>query len=364
MKKITTSLSLAALLLASGAALADPENGRRPSATMPLAKAGIWGAAGDRGDLPKYFPKFASESDYKLIKAMGDIMLRAPRGEKLVAVGHTTWERSTKTDGRIVPRRVSFVVHIDGGRDDGTTVKAPTGLTAKIDYCRGMWASYIVDYELTLAMVQPLLNQLVSDATPYLNRQMGDRYSYSVSGITACKLAGSQEWAFYRGGKAFGRDRWVFTERYTPSTATHPAVQVMPIPQHRRNDALKAEVLAWTAPPVNQYDAALMPTPGDVDGMKDIGGTAAPSGPTGYSVEAARRLLTQRPIRNVNGQIITFSPDGRATLVRYQDGRELDAGPWRLEQTAAGLSLVHSGDTGRFSPEETTDLLRRLEEAP
>lgn len=358
------TMSLAALLLSSSAALADPEFGR---ARGPLGydQIGLLASTARGFDFTNYFPKFASADDMKIVKAMGDALLRAKPGEKLVAVAQTSWTRGVKKDPRVVARPVTFIAHIDGGgSDDGLNRPLP-GLTAKVDYCRSFWFSYIVDIALTMDMVHPRLNELVTDATPYINKKMGEDYSLSVVRLAGCKLTGSSEWAFNWSGTAHGKDRWVFMGRYTPSSDTHPSVEVRSIPNHRRSDKSKAEGAAWSAPPVNQYDAALMPTPGDVSGMKDIGQAAAPlasAAPQALSADEAARLLTSAPIPIPNsreGYVLLFKPDGRVMTADPKTGEEGPPSTWRVSTQADGQLVLEYGPH-KLIGEEVLNALRHV----
>jgi hypothetical protein len=63
---------------------------------------------------------------------------------------------------------------------------------------------------------------------------------------------------------------WVYLGDYVPGDAVSGRVKWADIPNHRRNDEVLRMMMLGVYTPVNKYDAALMPTPDDVDGMKDI----------------------------------------------------------------------------------------------
>lgn len=257
--KFLTALALG--LLVTGTAMAAPyPTGRKESPDVKPSEIGLFSIAADRIAVGSAY-KYATREEIARIKSMGDKILRQPKGQYIL--GHTTFEWNIQG----AKRRMAMVMWIDGDYAPDMMMDGINSEAAKVEFCRAIGVTFI-DHMFTLDGLKDIFNREVDKDYPHLDPSMSPLRAHVIWG--ACKRKGSDDWALTRSGNGTGRFEWVYLWDYRPGTASVGWQEWAPIPNHRRNDEALRNMRNTIVPPVNRYDAALMPTPGDTDGMKDI----------------------------------------------------------------------------------------------
>lgn len=263
-KALIASVVLSAALL-SDATSAAPTTGRRENPALPLATAGVFAVAGLNTGVG-YVAEIAPPADITAMKLMGDHLLKQPKGAYKLGLAEFEWRYGTG------PKRIhSVVMWIDGDYSPEIPLPGFDRASADADFCRMIGITYLSDFQFTPGQLQGIFDSEVAEAIPHHSPDMRKNRGWAEVIMTACKRRNSPKWAIIRGGNGVGgQDEWVFLGDYTPDTAESGRPVWVDIPNHRRSEPAINRMRDRPYLPVNNYDAALAPTPGDTDGMKDM----------------------------------------------------------------------------------------------
>jgi hypothetical protein len=262
---IKTVSILAATLAVSGVAFAAPDTGRRENPDLKISEVGVFGVAGDNKAAGSV-GKFATAQEKAILKEMGDTLLRQEFGAYKIGLTEFRWNIQGKSD-----RLLTNIMWIDGDYVGDDAVNGINLDVARISYCRVIGVAQMGDTKFDIAELQKIYDQTVQTGVPHHTQAMRNRGIWAEALWSFCKRNDGRSWAVIRGGNGIGgKSEWVYLGEYTPGDTVSGRVQWADIPNHRRNDEALGFMRLGAFRPVNKYDAALMPTPGDVDGMKDI----------------------------------------------------------------------------------------------
>ena len=252
-------------VLLSGSVLAAPGVGRRENPDLKMPEVGIFAVSGINSGVGSV-AKYANADEKRILKEMGDTLLRQEFGAYKIGLTEFRWNIQGKSD-----RRVTNVMWIDGDYEWDRVVNGINLDVARISYCRVIGVAQMGDTKFDIGELQKIYDREVQETFPHHTPAMRSRGIWAEALFKVCKRDGSNAWAIVRGGNGIGGiDEWVYLGDYVPGDTVSGRVQWADIPNHRRNDEALGLMRLGAFRPVNQYDAALMPTPGDVDGMKDI----------------------------------------------------------------------------------------------
>lgn len=265
MSKAIVAAVLLTVFLTNGA-IAAPAAGRRENPNLPMVTSGILAVHGVNSAVG-YTAELASADDIATIKSMGDRLLNLPKGSKQLGLVEFEW-RPTLTG----PKRVySFAMWIDGDYSPDQILPGFDTAGANVEYCRAIGMSYIADIQFTPTQLKDIFNQENAQPIPHHTAEMRSKHGWAEIVATVCKRRNSPKWAFVRGGNAIGgQDEWVYIGDYIPDAVETGRPVWIDIPNHRRSEPALNRLRDRPYLPVNNYDAALAPTPGDTEGMKDI----------------------------------------------------------------------------------------------
>jgi hypothetical protein len=257
--------ALISLTFFAQAATAAPTTGRRENPSLPLAKSGVLAVAGLNTGVG-YVAEIAPPEDVTAIKLMGDHLLNQPKGKYTLGLAEFEWRYGTG------PKRIhSLVMWIDGDYQPDHLLPGFDIASADVEFCRAIGISYISDLQFTPGQLQSLFDDETPEAFPHHSPEMRKNRGWAEVIMNACKRRNSPKWAIIRGGNGIGgQDEWVFLGDYTPDNAETGRPVWVDIPNHRRSLPVLNRLRDRPYFPVNNYDAALAPTPGDTEGMKDI----------------------------------------------------------------------------------------------
>jgi hypothetical protein len=263
----TASLILAiGLVLAATTSIAAPTGGRQQN--LAFADAGIMGVVGPGTTSGvATIAKYLTPTDAAVIKAMGDSILLQPKGAYRVGLHRFKWA----LQGGPV-RTVTLLMWIDGDYDPNMALKGVNEAAANVSFCRAVGVTFTGDEPLVIEGVKEMLDRTVQADFPHHSKEYKARNkAWAEVFWNFCKRNDSDGWAAIRGGNGIGsKPEWVYLGDYVPEKPTAAGIEWADIPNHRRNWEARRALENDVFPPVNKYDAALQPTPGDVDGMMDI----------------------------------------------------------------------------------------------
>lgn len=253
------------IALVAFSAMAAPTSGRRENPDLKMNDVGVFAAPGSNTGVGS-IGKYANADEKRILKEMGDTLLRQEFGAYKIGLTEFRWNIQGKSD-----RLLTNVMWIDGDYEWDRAVNGINLDVARISYCRVIGVAQMGDTKFDISELQKVYDREVQETFPHHTSAMRSRGIWAEALFKVCKRQASTSWAIIRGGNGIGgKDEWVYLGDYTPGDTVSGQVQWADIPNHRRNDeALKGMQLNQFLP-VNKYDAALMPTPDDTDGMKDI----------------------------------------------------------------------------------------------
>lgn len=246
-------------------AMAAPSSGRRENPNLKMNEVGLFAAPGSNTGIGS-IGKYANADEKRIIKEMGDTLLRQEFGAYKIGLAEFRWNIQGKSD-----RLLTNVMWIDGDYTPDLVLNGLDLDRVRLSYCRTIGVAQMGDTKFDIGELQKIYDREVQEAYPHHTSAMRSRGIWAEAIMTACKRNGSNAWAIVRGGNGIGsKAEWVYLGDYVPGDAVSGQVQWADIPNHRRNDEVLRTMMLGIYTPVNKYDAALMPTPGDTDGMKDI----------------------------------------------------------------------------------------------
>jgi hypothetical protein len=252
------------LTLAATVSVAAPTGGRQQNTVF--AGAGIMGIVGPgttKGVASA--GKNMTEGDAVLIKILGDGLLRQPRGAYKLGLLKFNWAVRDKAD-----RLMNMVMWIDGDYAPNTALKGVNEAAANVEFCRVIGVTFMADVEFKVSELKQVFDRTVNLAYPHHTQTMRDNHAWAEVNWNLCKRKGSDSWAAIRAGNGVGgKQEWVYLGDYIPEESTSSRIEWADIPDHRRDSDAMKNLMLDIFPPVNKYDAAFQPTPGD-DGMMDV----------------------------------------------------------------------------------------------
>jgi hypothetical protein len=264
--RLTLTFALLTVGLLGNGALAAPAAGRRENPDLPMVTSGILAVHGVNSAVG-YTAELALPDDIATIKSMGDRLLSLPKGSKQLGLIEFEWRPTNAAPKRIY----SFTMWIDGDYSPEMLLPGFDTAGANVEYCRAIGMAYIGDIQFTPTQLKEIFNQETPQAFPHHNSDMRSKHAWAEIVATVCKRRNSPKWAFVRGGSAIGgQDEWVYIGDYGRDTVETGRPTWIDIPNHRRSEPALNRLRDRPYYPVNNYDAALAPTPGDTEGMKDI----------------------------------------------------------------------------------------------
>jgi hypothetical protein len=264
MNTLTITLGLG-LALAATASVAAPTGGRHQNPVF--ANAGIMGVIGPgTTEGVASAAKYMTEADAAVIKALGDGVLLQP--EKAYRVGLTRFSWALQGGA---PRTMTMLMWVDGDYPLNLAFKGVNETAANVEFCRVIGVTFTADVPLTIEGVKDMLDRTVQSDFPHHSKEFkAKNNAWAEVFWHFCKRRGSNAWAAIRGGNGIGgKQEWVYLGDYVPEVPAAMGIEWADIPDHRRNWEARRALENDVFPPVNKYDAALMPTPGD-EGMTDI----------------------------------------------------------------------------------------------
>ncbi len=261
--KITAVTFAFSLTLAATVSVAAPPSGRQQNPAF--AAAGIMGIIGPGATQGvAWAAKYMTDSDAGHMKVLGDGLLRQQRGAYKLGLIRFNWAVRNKPD-----RLINMVMWIDGDYAPNTALKGVNESAANVEFCRVIGVTLMADKDFTITQLKQVFDRTVNLDYPHHSKDMRDNHAWAEALWTVCKRKGSDQWAVVRGGNGTGKPEWVYLADYVPEESSSSEIQWADIPDHRRDSDAMKNLLLDVFPPVNKYDAAMMPTPGD-DGMTDI----------------------------------------------------------------------------------------------
>jgi hypothetical protein len=252
-------------VLLSGSVLAAPGVGRRENPDLKMPEVGIFAVSGINSGVGSV-AKYANADEKRILKEMGDTLLRQEFGAYKIGMTEFRWNIQGKSD-----RLLTNVMWIDGDYTPDLVLNGLDLDRVRLSFCRTIGVAQMGDTKFDIAELQNIYDQTVQTGVPHHTQAMRSRGIWAETIMAACKRDGSNAWAIVRGGNAVGgKAEWVYLGDYVPGDTVSGRVQWADIPNHRRNDEVLRMMMLGVYTPVNKFDAALMPTPDDVDGMKDI----------------------------------------------------------------------------------------------